>query len=240
MSYLLKYKRFGKNSILIEWPNNIDEMILQSIIEYKSLIEKNIKNKSIINSYNSLLVSFNSLNNFQKTIDELKALYSKKKISEKLKFYRWYIPVCYENEFGSDLQDLEKKYNLDQEKIIKIHTAFNYKLYNIGFIPGFMYLGGLNKKIHFPRKRTPILDVKKGSVGIGGSHTGIYPHNSPGGWNIIGNSPVNLFNPNANPPCFIKPGDEVRFFTISKKDHKKIKSKVESNNYKLVKKLIND
>ena len=85
-----------------------------------------------------------------------------------------------------------------------------------------------------------MLDVKKGSVGIGGSHTGIYPHNSPGGWNIIGNSPVNLFNPNANPPCFIKPGDEVRFFTISKKDHKKIKSKVESNNYKLVKKLIND
>ena len=103
-----------------------------------------------------------------------------------------------------------------------------------------MYLGGLNKKIQCPRKKFPVLNIKKGSVGIGGSQTGVYPQNSPGGWNIIGNSPINLFDPYKNPPCFIKTGDEVKFIPVSKKDHEEIFLKIESNNYEVKKILMND
>tara|TARA_B100001057_G_scaffold30329_1_gene27621 strand:- start:1085 stop:1807 length:723 start_codon:yes stop_codon:yes gene_type:complete len=240
MKYKLNYKRYGKNSILVEWPKKIDEKILNNIIQYKSIIQEKINVKSIKNSYNSLLISFKIINNFQKTVDELKKVNFKKNDLKKLKLFRWYLPVCYDTEFGIDLNNLEKKIYLNREEIIQIHSSSNYKVYNIGFIPGFLYLGGLNKKIQCPRKKFPVLNIKKGSVGIGGSQTGVYPQNSPGGWNIIGNSPINLFDPYKNPPCFIKTGDEVKFFPVSKKDHEEILLKIESNNYEVKKILMND
>ena len=100
-------------------------------------------------------------------------------------------------------------------------------------------MGGLNKKIHHPRKENPTLEVPKGAVGIGGSQTGIYPNNSPGGWYIIGNSPINLFNSNKTSPCFIKPGDKIKFNPISLKEYELIKIEVASNIYKPIKKKIN-
>ena len=98
--------------------------------------------------------------------------------------------------------------------IVRLHTETDYLVYFIGFQPGFLYLGGLHQNLLVPRKSTPRVRVDKGSVGIGGAQTGVYPQNSSGGWNIIGKSPLNFFNMKATNPCFAKPGDRIQFVAV--------------------------
>ena len=241
-SYNLKYKRFGESSILVEWPSIIHESILENILLFKSEIEKQYINKNVYlkNSYNSLLITYKKTINPITIISELNNIYIKIGSRKKQVFNKWEIPVCYDIDIGNDLIYLEKSLSIKKEEIIFLHSSNDYTVYNIGFLPGFLYLGGLDKKIHHPRKEKPVLNVPKGAVGIGGSQTGIYPNNSPGGWYIIGNSPINLFNINKTSPCFIKPGDKVKFSPISLKEHELIKIQVESNIYKPVKTQIND
>tara|TARA_B100000609_G_scaffold144899_1_gene116682 strand:- start:358 stop:1086 length:729 start_codon:yes stop_codon:yes gene_type:complete len=240
-SYNLKYKRFGENSILIEWPSIINESILDNILLLKHELEKKyLKKTHIKNSYNSLLITFQEIKNLKSKISELQEIYTKLKAIKKQIYYKWEIPVCYEIEFENDLDFLEKSLSIKKEEIVYLHHSSDYKLYNLGFLPGFMYLGGLNKKIHHPRKEKPILNVPKGSVGIGGSQTGIYPNESPGGWYIIGNSPINMFNATKRLPCFVKPGDTIKFNPISSAEYELIKIQVESNIYKPIKNRIND
>ena len=240
-SYSLKYKRFGENSILIEWPSRINESILENILVFKLELEKRYFNKPFFlkNSYSSLLITYKEIKNLKNKISELNDIYKKLRIAQKQVFNKWEIPVCYEFKFGNDLNYLENSLSIKKEEIISLHYSSEYLVYNFGFLPGFLYLGGLNKKIHHPRKENPTLEVPKGAVGIGGSQTGIYPNNSPGGWYIIGNSPINLFNSNKTSPCFIKPGDKIKFNPISLKEYELIKIEVASNIYKPIKKKIN-
>ena len=241
-SYNLKYKRFGESSILVEWPSKIDESILENILLFKSEFENKYQNKNIYlkNSYNSLLITYQKNINPKTKIFELNNIYIKIRSKEKQIFNRWEIPVCYDIDSENDLAYLEKSLSIKKEEIISLHNSKDYRVYNIGFLPGFLYLGGLDKKIHHPRKEKPILNVPKGAVGIGGSQTGIYPNNSPGGWYIIGNSPINFFNINKASPCFIKSGDKIKFIPVSLKEHELIKIQVESNIYKAKKTRIND
>lgn len=114
------------------------------------------------------------------------------------------------------------KKNRSEQDIIALHTKPNYTVFCIGFLPGFLYLGGLDKALHFPRKQMPRLQIESGAVGIGGTQTGVYPCESPGGWNIIGNSPLSFFNMARAIPCFAKPGDQIDFYPISLKQHRDI------------------
>lgn len=241
-SYDLKYKRFGGNSILIEWPPTIDDSILKNILLFKSYIDKKYVNLKIYTktSYNSLLVTYpNEINEIIKVL-ELRSLYKNLEPLKKQSFNKWEIPVCYDIDFGKDLMFLRKKLSLEIEEIISIHISKEYRVFNLGFLPGFLYLGGMDKRIHYPRKNSPSLDIEKGSVGIGGFQTGIYPNQSPGGWNIIGKTPINLFDIEMTSPCFIKAGDKVKFVSISKKEYGLILIQIQSNIYELKKTLVND
>src|SRR5690606_34339106 len=115
----------------------------------------------------------------------------------------FHFPVCYEPEFGVDLEYISNEKNMTIEDIITCHHNPIYIVYFIGFLPGFLYLGGLDGSLQIPRKNTPRKRVEKGAVGIGENQTGIYPKSSPGGWQIIGNSPVEIFNKSSSPPCQI-------------------------------------
>jgi inhibitor of KinA len=128
------------------------------------------------------------------------------------------IPVCYDEEFALDLIDLAENNQLTTEQVIQLHTNVVYNVVFIGFLPGFPFLAGLDTRLNYPRKISPRLKVNQGSVGIAGNQTGIYPLDSPGGWQIIGRTPVKLFNVNQNPPTLFKSGDQVKFYPISKKD----------------------
>lgn len=125
------------------------------------------------------------------------------------------IPVCYGGEFGPDLGRVAAQAKLSPEAVIKKHSAAKYQVHLIGFSPGFPYLGGLPKELITPRHAKPRMNVPAGSVGIGGEQTGIYPQATPGGWNLIGCTPLRLFQPENDPPVMLQAGDEVRFKSIS-------------------------
>ena len=121
------------------------------------------------------------------------------------------IPVIYGGEAGPDLEEVARHHQLTTRQVVELHASADYVVYFIGFQPGFPYLGGLDKRLHTPRRAEPRVLVPAGSVGIGGSQTGIYPLASPGGWQLIGRSNLQLFNPQHQPPTVLRPGDSIRF-----------------------------
>jgi KipI family sensor histidine kinase inhibitor len=128
------------------------------------------------------------------------------------------IPVCYEEEYAPDLKTVAEHTGLTVQEIVKRHTQVDYLVNMLGFLPGFLYLGGLSTDLFCPRKKTPAMRIEPGSVGIGGNQTGIYPVNSPGGWQIIGRTPVVMFNPKKDYPAIANPLDKIRFVSIASKE----------------------
>lgn len=126
------------------------------------------------------------------------------------------IPVCYELDFASDLESLATQLNLSTIQIIELHHQQLYQVYAIGFTPGFPYMGKINKQLVVPRKEIPTPYIHAGSVAIAHHQTGIYPFSTPGGWHVIGRTPLSLFDKNRSPVCFLETGDQVRFIPISK------------------------
>ncbi len=125
------------------------------------------------------------------------------------------IPVCYGGTFGPDLDDVARRHGLTPDEVIRRHSAPCYRVQFLGFLPGFAYLSGLPPGLATPRLDTPRQSVPAGAVGIGGAQTGVYPLESPGGWRIIGRTPLMLFDPNRQPPALLQAGDRVRFETVS-------------------------
>ena len=125
------------------------------------------------------------------------------------------IPVCYDISLSVDLPEMSKQKNMSVEEIVSIHTSAIYNVYMLGFLPGFAYMGIVDDKIAMPRLSKPRTNVPAGSVGIAGNQTGIYPLDSPGGWNIIGQTPLQMFDVNKEDPCLVKPGDKIKFIPIS-------------------------
>ena len=141
------------------------------------------------------------------------------------------VPCCYGNEFGPDLADMSSMLGLSVEEIIRLHSTPDYKIYMLGFLPGFVYLGGLDERIHAKRLDSPRTAIPKGSVGIGGSQTGVYPIASPGGWRLIGSTPLEFYNPLREEPILCKAGERLRFVPIDQKEYELIKKDVENGTY---------
>jgi inhibitor of KinA len=243
-SFKLTYKPYGNNAILIEWPQKIAIEILNDIRFFTAKIHQN-NNKEILEVnyvYSSLLViyDFNKIC-FLDLKNKLKKVYIQQGVHpKKIQTTTWEIPVCYHHKLGIDLAYLASKKELTIEDVISLHTKTSYTVYGIGFLPGFLYLGGLSEVLFFPRKETPRLAVPKGAVAIGGNQTGIYPQQSPGGWQIIGQTPINLFNAAKDVPCEIIPGDTIVFKSISIEEFNRIILQEEQGTYMINKKLIND
>lgn len=236
MMYNLIFSQYNERSILIEWPAKIDEIILNDILNFKKSIEsKYTKQKvDIIHAYTSILIIYDfTIDIFNDKILELKSLYGQKNKAETTNSSIWGIPVCYDNEFGFDLDEFSRLKKLSKEEIIQLHSEVIYTVYFIGFLPGFLYLGRLNPKLFLDRKSTPNLNIEKGSVAIGGEQTGVYPENSPGGWHIIGKTPIELFNSNENSPCKIKAGDKVKFKPITKLEFFDIDKRIANSTFQL-------
>lgn len=237
------YKPYGNQAILIEWPSKIDKNILNDILLFKEkIVYYNSKViVDIINTYNSITIIYDStIRNIYNEILRLKSIYLEEFSGEKENIYRWQIPVCYDLKFGIDLEEISIQKKLSIEEIIKLHSERIYTVYFIGFLPGFLYLGGLDERLHIPRKATPRFKVEKGSVAIGGSQTGVYPVESAGGWQIMGKSPVSFFDISLETPCFAKPGDEIVFTPVDMEEYLSIEEQVVEKSYKLNKSIVND
>ena len=126
------------------------------------------------------------------------------------------IPVCYGGGFGEDLDEVARQHGLTPEAVATIHAGTEYRVYMLGFVPGFAYLGDLDARIATSRRDSPRPRVPAGSVAIGGAQTGVYPLETPGGWQLIGRTPLRMFTPDSEPPCLLRVGDTVRFVAISR------------------------
>jgi len=133
------------------------------------------------------------------------------------------IPVCYDPEFGIDLDRVAEQTKLSEREIVDLHSTREYRVACIGFVPGFTFLAGLPKNLATPRRDEPRKEIPPGSVGIGGAQTGIYPLRSPGGWNLIGRTPLKLFDPAKDPPTLLCPGERVRFRAITRDEFESLK-----------------
>ncbi|PKD16664.1 allophanate hydrolase [Salegentibacter salinarum] len=238
MSDFPKIKPMGERGILIEFQPEISEKLLEKLLFYKNKLEEFYTevNVEVINTYNSLLISYMfSIENLYDEILTVKKLFDEAKIGKINNQQVFHLPVCYDEEFGWDLELIAEEKELSKEEIIKLHTAPFYTVYFTGFLPGFLYLGGLDKKLQISRKNQPRMKIEKGAVGIGENQTGIYPKSSPGGWQILGNCPVQLFDKNNDPPCGISAGDKVKFYSVSKAEFEEISAQVSEGKFQLKK-----
>lgn len=218
---------------MIEWPARIEESIIQDIISFENVIAWEPQVVDTIIAYNSLtVVLFKEKVDFDVVVERFQGLYENKKEGVFSKSKCWQLPVCYDENLGLDLEELASSKKLSIDEVIHLHTRANYLIYFIGFQPGFLYLGGLDETLHMPRKATPRLRIEKGSVGIGGQQTGIYPQDSSGGWNIIGKTPIDLFDITKEQPCFAKSGDRIRFESINMQTYLQIEKEVLDGTYK--------
>ena len=239
MKFQLTYKLFGRSAILVEWPANISQEIIQDIISFERQVKEIDSILDTIIAYNSLLIRYqNPIIDKELTISQLKKIYAASSYLIKQDQFLWQIPVCYDVSFGIDLEEIANKKKCSVAEIIRLHTEGDYLVYFIGFQPGFLYLGGLHQTLHVSRKSNPRLRVDKGSVAIGGIQTGIYPQNSSGGWNIIGKSPLNFFDINASEPCFAKPGDRIQFVAVDIHTFYQIEIEVANQKFRIKKSVL--
>lgn len=224
--YDLVFKPIGNAAILIEWPKRIDDKILDDIIRFtKSIISKEEKKiRNYTSGFNSLLLQYDSRIILEYKKQELLSLYNAAKQNDKHNPSTWFIPVCYDEEFGLDLPNFYGL-GLNYNDVVNLHTASIYRVFMIGFLPGFLYLGGLSEALHMERKKSPRLNIPKGSIAIGGEQTGIYPIDSPGGWQIIGRTPLTLFDLKKEIPTPIKQGDYIHFHSIGKNEYQRLYSR---------------
>lgn len=212
----------GDSTLVIEFGKDIDvytNKLVQFVFSktekrlYKNLFIKDIypTYKSLVINYDNLAIDYQALKKkIESLVFEIIVNYDKNVSNDKV----LEIPVKYGGEFGPDLKIMSKKLNISEESIINIHSSQIYRIYMIGFMPGFPYLGGLDERISFPRLSTPRIKVPAGSVGIAGKQTGIYPFESPGGWNIIGRTELSLFDVDANPPSLLSNFSQLRFVKL--------------------------
>ena len=222
---IIKFRIFGERAIELEWPQELSRITLNDIkltsqlikVTYGSLIE------DLIPTYTNLLVIYKQPRPLLQEIKNLRDLYHNSELKAQVISNRWYIPVCYDNLYGLDLEALCQVKKISIGKLIGLHANKDYPIHFYGFLPGFFYLSGLDNQLHYPRKKTPRTKVVAGSVAIGGAQTGVYPQDSPGGWNIIGATPIQLFNSKNLSPVFAKVGDLIHFVPIDRREFERIK-----------------
>jgi len=218
-----KISNIGDSAVVCDFGDEVNQAVNNRVIKLFHFIKRQSALGNIVGvlnctpSYNKLIISFdlkktnsNKVSNFIRSIDfSILSLNQDKK--------NWTIPICYE--FGIDLNNMSKQLKLDKEEIINIHSKSIFFIYMIGFVPGHPFMGDLDSKLFLNRFKTPRVKVPSGSVGVVEKFCNIYQYERPGGWNIIGKTPIKLFNnKNNSNPCLLSPGDTIKFKSISKEE----------------------
>lgn len=234
MSFTLK--PVGDQGILLSFGNEISYEVNGKVTDFVSAF-KETKPAGIIDiipAYCTVLISYDPFQWEYKEIKEFieESLTQKGETSVKSKRV-FEIPVCYGGEFGEDMGFVSEHTGLTEEEIIARHSQPDYLIFMMGFLPGFTYLGGMDEKLITPRLENPRLSIPGGSVGIASAQTGIYPLESPGGWQLIGRTPVKPYDPNRDPYILYEAGDYIRFVPINKEEYYSIEEEIENGNYEI-------
>ncbi len=232
----LSYIPAGDSAFLIKFGTTISEETHRQIMAFMNALQENKELADLIvdmvPSYADLMVYYHSENcAYQDFLSKLKEVGSNTISLQQIKTRLVEIPVCYGGIFGEDLTFVAKHNKLKEEDVIQRHSSPTYLVYMLGFTPGFSYLGGMDEKIATPRKEKPRTIIPAGSVGIAGNQTGIYPIESPGGWQLIGRTPVMLFDPASNNPVLLQAGDRIRFSPVDETEFNRIDQLVKNGKF---------
>lgn len=233
----MRVKRYTEETITLEFGGVIDEQTNKKIVNLRKYID-DLQITGIIEtiiSYTRLVIYFDVMKTSAEKIASIIRGIDLDKVTKQNFAYRLIeIPVCYEEDFGPDLQ-LFKESGFQPDDVIEMHSRKEYLVFMLGFMPGFVYLGGLNEKLYKSRLETPRKRIPAGAVGIGGKQTGIYPFTSPGGWNLIGQTPVRLYDQRRGDQTILyEAGDKLIFQPISKKEYVDISEQVEKGTYQVI------
>lgn len=229
-----KYMPAGDQALVMEFGNSISEEINSKIRSMVAAIEsKGVKGVvELVPTYRSLMIHYNPLQvDYSELVERLKTLEKELGNIELPAPQVIEIPTLYGGKYGPDIENVAKHNQLTVEEVIKIHTSREYLIYMLGFTPGFPYLGGMDERIATPRLQTPRTKITGGSVGIAGGQTGIYPIDSPGGWQLIGRTPVPLYDPQRENPILLKSGNYIIFRSIGEKEYQEIEEAVKKGKY---------
>ena len=227
----------GDSALLIEFEQKIAPEINAQITAFVHLLKgQHIEGVTdLIPAFASLLINYDprviGYKDLKARIEELLKI----EVSEEAGDARVFeIPVCYGGEYGPDIANIAENAGLSEQEVIDIHCSKDYLIYMLGFLPGFVYLGGLDERIHTPRLANPRISIPAGSVGIAASQTGIYPLNSPGGWQLLGMTPVKTYDPERETPILVEAGDYIRCVPVTEEEFLKIKKQVDDGTYEYV------
>jgi KipI family sensor histidine kinase inhibitor len=211
----------GDRAVLVELGDDISPRINQKVRAlYVAAKDHRLKGiKDLVPSYRSLMVVYDplvlALDSLESQINEIWNTLGDTRLPESRTVE---VPVVYGDQYGPDLEWIADYHKMTPQAVIRLHTQPLYQVYMIGFMPGYTYMGEVPDALVTPRRKTPRTRVPGGSVGIAQKQTGIYPVASPGGWQIIGRTPVRLFDPQRKPPCYLEMGDRVKFFVITEQE----------------------
>nr|WP_100371712.1 5-oxoprolinase subunit PxpB [Bacillus sp. FJAT-45037] len=229
MNEKVTIRSFGDTSIIVSFGNEIDSNIHNRVKAFTEYLDRHpiVGMVEYVLAFTSVTIFYDPLEVVQrKRTEEVYSPYklvrieveealSKVKSTQSNRGRQVEIPVYYGGEYGEDLEFVASHNELSVEEVIDIHSSAEYLVYMIGFAPGFPYLGGVSERIATPRRSSPRSSISKGSVGIAGKQTGVYSLSTPGGWQIIGRTPLELFRPHEKTPSYLQPGDRIRFTQIT-------------------------
>lgn len=218
----------GDTGFLVEFGAGIDPAVNAKVRTMARALEKDPQPgiREVIPTYRSLLFIYDpEMTDPDRLFQVVQHLNDTRTAEDAAAFKVVKIPVCYGGDFGPDIAHVQKSAGLTEDQVIQIHTAPEYLIYMVGFTPGFPFLGGLDDRLFTPRLETPRMLVPKGSVGIANNQTGMYPIASPGGWQLIGRTPLNLFAPHRKNPFLYRAGDKIKFFPISPSEYHRLAEK---------------
>ncbi|PTE68039.1 allophanate hydrolase [Staphylococcus devriesei] len=228
-------KLVNEQSILLYFKEEISEDNYKEVdASTQYILSKNISAiKDIVPSYRAIMVNFdNELIDYEELIkrldlDNIEHLDLNTKTEKRV----IHIPVLYNSEVGPDLEEVANHNDLSVEDVIDIHSSNEYLVYMLGFMPGFPFLGGLDERLHTPRRSEPRVKIDAGSVGIANNQTGLYPSDSPGGWQIIGRTPLKVFDQYSEPMTLYEAGDYIKFYAIDESTFKEIETEIAENRF---------
>ncbi len=233
----MKIYPVGDMALSVDFGNVISEEINEKVMQLEHVLqeEKIPGILEMLPSYRALLVRYNpaelSYAQLSEKIGKAQERGGSQETHSRRKTIRL-IPCCYGGRYGEDLKGMETLTGLSEQEIIAIHSGTDYKIYMLGFLPGFVYLGGMDERIAASRLDVPRVAIPAGSVGIGGKQTGVYPIASPGGWRLIGSTPVRFYDPAAKKPILCSAGEYIRFVPVSESEYEKIAADIAAGTYR--------
>ncbi len=234
MSKEFEIKIAGDCAVSVVFGNEISESVNDRVAGLRRIVESEGLSgiTGCIPTYRALLIRYDpALLRYADLKAYIEACSENLNVSGASEAVVYVVPVFYGEAFGPDLGNVMAENGLSEDEVIEIHTSADYRIYMLGFTPGFPYLGGMDERIATPRLKQPRTKISAGSVGIAGSQTGIYPIDSPGGWQIIGRTPLKLFDVGGNPPCLLEAGNYIRFKAVDMATYKTIEAQIESGTY---------